>query len=206
MSDASGMRSPEEEAALVERLRRGDDGAYEAWVRESTPRMLAVARRMMRSEDDARDVVQEAFVSAFRALDRFQGDARLSTWLHRITVNAALMRLRSKRRRPEESIEDQLPGFLEDGHHERTPVPWQEGGADALLERDEVRGRVRAAIDELPESYRNVLLLRDIEELDTQEVAKMLELSPGAVKTRLHRARVALREHLDLLLREDDAR
>ena len=194
--------TPLEEAAFLERLRSGDGAAAETWVRESTPRMLAVARRMLRSEDDARDAVQEAFISAFRGLDAFEGGARLSTWLHRIVVNACLMKLRTRRRKPEESIDDMLPNFLEDGHHADEPRRWQ-GGAVEWIERDEVRQAVRKAIDQLPETHRNVLLLRDIEELDTAEVAKMLEITEGAVKTRLHRARMALRGLLDPELSEN---
>jgi RNA polymerase sigma-70 factor (ECF subfamily) len=192
---------PAEEAALLTRLRAEDAKAYEELVRAYSPRLLAVARRMLRNEEEARDAVQEAFVSAFRGIGSFQGDARLSTWLHRIAVNASLMRLRSRRRKPETSIEELLPGFLEDGHHANAPQPWQ-AGAQELVERSEVRGAVRQAIDRLPDTHRNVLLLRDIEELDTAEVARVLEISEGAVKTRLHRARVALREQLDPLLRE----
>jgi RNA polymerase sigma-70 factor (ECF subfamily) len=190
------------EAALLEALRRGDAAAFERWVRESTPRLLAVTRRLLGDEDEARDAVQEAFLSAFRALDGFQGGSRLSTWLHRIAVNAALMRLRRRRRRPEEPIEERLPHFLADGHFAAAPAPWRERG-DARLEQQELRARVRAAIDGLPEGYRNVLLLRDIEELDTAEVAEILDLTTGAVKTRLHRARAALREALDPILREE---
>jgi RNA polymerase sigma-70 factor (ECF subfamily) len=192
--------APPDETALLEALRRGDPVASERWVRESTPRLLAVTRRLLGDEDEARDAVQEAFLSAFRALGGFQGGSRLSTWLHRIAVNAALMRLRTRRRHPEDPIEELLPRFLEDGHFAQAPTPWRERG-DALLEHRELRARVRAAIDALPESHRNVLLLRDIEELDTGEVAEMLGVTVGAVKTRLHRARAALREALDPILR-----
>jgi RNA polymerase sigma-70 factor (ECF subfamily) len=143
-------------------------------------------------EEDAREVVQETFVSAFRALDRFKGDARLSTWLHRITVNTALMKLRTRRRKPEEPIEPLLPAFLEDGHHRERFQSWTEP-ADAALVREDQRRRVRQSIDQLPESYRTVLLLRDIEEMDTGEVAAAMGISPNAVKIRLHRARQALR-------------
>lgn len=191
-----------DEAALLEALRAGDERAFERLVRESSPRMLAVARRMLRNEEDAQEVVQEAFLSAFRGLHRFAGESRLSTWLHRITVNAALMRLRTRRRKPEASIEDLLPRFLEDGHHTEPPAGWRWTGEE-LLERKEAREAVRAGIEKLPENYRNVLLLRDIEELDTAEVAELLGLTPGAVKTRLHRARQALHALVDPVLREE---
>lgn len=187
---------------MLEALRAGDEGAYERLVRENSPRMLAVARRILRNEDDAQEVVQDAFLSAFRGLDRFAGGSRISTWLHRITVNAALMRLRTRRRKPETSIEELLPRFLEDGHHAEPPGAWRWSGEE-LLQRKEAREAVRAGIEKLPENYRNVLLLRDIEELDTAEVAELLEVTPGAVKTRLHRARQALQALIDPLLREE---
>jgi RNA polymerase sigma-70 factor (ECF subfamily) len=158
--------------------------------------LLAVARSMLRSEEDARDAVQEAFISAFKSLGSFEGTCRISTWLHRIAVNAALMRLRSRRRRPEESIEPLLPAFLEDGHHAVHPPEWRDD-ALALMERREEREFVRARIEELPDGYRTVLLLRDIEELDTAETARLLGLGENVVKVRLHRARQALRSLLE---------
>jgi RNA polymerase sigma-70 factor (ECF subfamily) len=186
----------EQEEKLVARLQAGEDPAYEELVRTHGARLLAVARRFLRSEEDARDAVQEAFISAFRAIGRFEGGSRLSTWLHRIVVNAALMKLRSQKRKPETSIEELLPRFLDDGHFADAPGPWQEP-ADQALEREETRATVRAAIDELPENYRTVLLLRDIEDLDTAEAAEALGITPNAAKIRLHRARQALRELLD---------
>ncbi len=197
-ADAPGST---DEAAWVSALRAGDEQAFEKLVRADSGRMLAVAQRMLQSESDAQDAVQEAFLSAFRAIDRFQGGSRLSTWLHRIVVNAALMKLRSRQRRPEDPIEELLPKFLEDGHLAQPAVEWKES-AQTALERQEVRASVRESIDRLPESYRTVLLLRDIEELDTQETAHLLELSPNAVKIRLHRARQALRGLLDPHLRQ----
>ncbi len=194
MTFDSGSETREE--ALLERLRAGDEAAFEELVRSEGGRMLAVARRFLRVEEDARDAVQEAFLSAFRGLEGFEGGARLSTWLHRITVNAALMKLRTKRRKPEESIEELLPGFLEDGHMSRPARPWRSLERDPL-ERRELRELVLEQIRSLPESYRNVLMLRDIEELDTDETARLMGISPGAVKTRLHRARQALRGLLE---------
>ncbi len=192
---------PPEDAALLVQLRAGDAAAYERWVRASAPRILRVARRLLRNEHDAQDVAQDAFLSAFRHIASFDGSARLSTWLHRIAVNAALMKLRTKRRHPEESIEERLPRFQLDGHHEHTPDSWAPRG-DVALANAELRKAVRAAIDELPDLYRDVLLLRDIEELTTEEAAAALGITIAALKTRLHRARLALRESLDGWMRE----
>jgi RNA polymerase sigma-70 factor (ECF subfamily) len=158
--------------------------------------MLATARRFVGSEDEARDVVQEAFLAAFRAIDGFAGTALLSTWLHRIVVNAALMKLRSRRRRREEPIDGLLPRFDEEGYWADGAAP-SETATDMLIESDQTRAMVRKAIDQLPANYRSVLLLRDIEELDTDETATLLGVTPNAVKTRLHRARQALRTLLE---------
>jgi RNA polymerase sigma-70 factor (ECF subfamily) len=189
-------RAADPDSALLARLRAGDDGAFETLVRAYGPRLYATARRLLRAEEDARDAVQDAFLQAFRGLDRFAGDARLSTWLHRIVVNAALMKLRTRRRKPEASIDDLLPKFLDDGHQAEPASPWRRA-PETPLEREQVRALVRSKIDELPESYRVVLVLRDVEELDTEETAALLGLSANAVKTRLHRARQALRQLLD---------
>lgn len=181
-------------------LRDGDAGAFETLVRTHMPMLLRVARRFMRSEEDARDAVQDAFVSAFRSIDRFASNAQLSTWLHRIVINACLMRLRAQRRRPEEDIEEYLPRFLEDGHQVQPSEPWSET-AETILQRTELCGVVRAAIDQLPDTHREVLLLRDIEELSGQEAAEVLGVTSNAVKIRLHRARQALRTLLDPYMR-----
>ena len=186
------MSSPNDETHLLERLRAGEDEAFEQLVRDHGGRLLAVIRRYLRNEEEARDALQETFLSAFKALDSFRGSARLSTWLHRIAVNTALMRLRGKQRHPEASIEELLPTFKEDGHHTLHIKPWRLG-AQEILERAELRRQVRVSIDSLPENYRNVLLLRDIEELDTAETAALLGITANAVKIRLHRARQALR-------------
>jgi RNA polymerase sigma-70 factor (ECF subfamily) len=185
----------DDEATLIAQLRAGEEAAFEQVVRLYGGRLLAVARRIVGSDEDARDVVQDAFLNAFKSLDRFEGNAKLSTWLHRIAVNAALMRLRTRRRKPEQSIETLLPAFLDDGHHEERFKSWEEP-IDTIMERKEARELVRRQIDALPESYRTVLVLRDIEGLDTEETANMLGLSVNATKIRLHRARQALRSLL----------
>jgi RNA polymerase sigma-70 factor (ECF subfamily) len=181
----------DEEGALIARLQRGEEDAYEVLVRRYSVQMLAVARRLLRNEDDARDAVQQAFISAFRALPRFRANAKLSTWLHRIVTNAALMKLRSASRRPEVSLEPLLPTFDEEGHHTES-MDLLSVTAEAALLSKETRTLVRACIEQLPTQYRAVLILRDIEELDTAEVAAMLEVTENAVKICLHRARQAL--------------
>jgi RNA polymerase sigma-70 factor (ECF subfamily) len=187
----SSQPDPVAEAALVAALKAGDDWAFEAVVRMYGGRLLAVARRYVRNDEDAADVLQSAYLSAFKAIAGFEGSAQLATWLHRIVVNCALMKLRTRRRKPEESIDDLLPVFLDDGHHAEQFAAWTTS-ADVLLEQGRTRQLVRSCIDELPEGYRTVLLLRDIEERSTQEVAELLLLTPTAVKVRLHRARQAL--------------
>ena len=189
-----------DEQALVARLRAGDEDAFALVVRDYGPRLLSVARRFVLHDEDARDVLQDAFVSAWRGMANFAGTSRLSTWLHRIVVNAALMKLRSKRRRPEDALDPLLPAFDSDGHHAARVTSWPD--ADVRLAREETRRYVRARINELPESYRIVLLMRDIEELDTAETARALGLTENAVKIRLHRARAALRTLLDPRFRE----
>ena len=192
MSDATAVS---DESDLLARLRAGEDAAYEEIVRLYGGRMLAAARRILASDDDAAEVVQEAFLSAFKAIDRFHGESRIGTWLHRIAINAALMRLRTLKRR-EGRIEDLLPAYTEDGGFASMPDPWSEE-VDAKLLRDEARDQVRARIDELPENYRVALLLRDIEGFTNEELAEALGVTVNAAKIRVHRARQALRTLLD---------
>ncbi len=189
------------DAALLARLRAGEEAAFAELVRRHGGRMLAVARRYLGSEEAAQDCVQEAFLAAFKALDRFEGRSSLATWLHRITVNAALQVLRRRSHKDEVATDPWQPTFDEDGFLEG-PTQLTAAGADELLARDDVRAAVRAAIDRLPAGYRNVLLLRDIEGLSIKEVADMLELSENNAKVRLHRARNALKKELEPLLCE----
>ncbi len=181
-----------EESELVEGLKSGDEQVFETLVRTYGGRLLAVARRMLHDEEDARDAVQEAFINAYRSRASFKGGSKISTWLHSIVVNAALMKLRTRRRKPEEPINDFLPRFLPDDQHAEQYPSWTEP-VDVALSRKETAEMVRKAIEELPETYRTVVLLRDIEGLSTEETAKVVNTTPNAVKIRLHRGRMALR-------------
>lgn len=193
-----------QEAELLAALRRGDERAFAELVRANTGRMLAVARRILKNDEEAHDATQEAFLQAFRAIDRFQGDALLSTWLHRITVNSCLMRLRHRKRHPELAIEDLLPTFDDTGHRVEAGAEWTDDVVERM-ESGQLQKVVRDAIDRLPENYRTVLVLRDIEELSTEEAAQALGIRPEAAKMRLHRARQALRTLLDPHFAEENA-
>jgi RNA polymerase sigma-70 factor, ECF subfamily len=184
-------RVDDEEGRLIERLRAGDDDGFELLVRKYGGRMLATAQRILQNESDARDAVQEAFLSVFRSIADFAGEAALGTWLHRIVVNAALMQIRSRRRRAEEPIEQLLPRFDESGDWVEHPLTGTRVGD--LQESRERLALMRKCLEKLPERYRVVLLLRDIEDLDTEQTARMLSTTPTAVKVRLHRARQALK-------------
>ena len=186
----------EAEVQLLARVRAGDEEASAVLVRKYGGRMLATARRFLRREEDSADAVQDAFLAAFRSLDKFEGNSSVGTWLHRIVVNACLTKLRTQSRSRAVPIEDLLPTFDETGHHTRAVRLWAEEPLSQLT-RAETRSQVRARIDRVPEPYRTVLLLRDIEELDTEQTAEQLGITTGAVKTRLHRARQALRTLLE---------
>jgi RNA polymerase sigma-70 factor (ECF subfamily) len=197
-------RCAPEDVELLARIRAGDESACEALVRQHSGRMLVVARRLLRTEEDSADAVQDAFLSAFRSLEGFEGNSALGTWLHRIVVNVCFMRLRARSRSREVRIDDLLPTFDQEGHHSHPVRAWEDEALTRLT-RAESRAHVRACIDRLPDSFREVVVLRDIEELDTEQTAQYLGINPGAVKTRLHRARQALRTLLEPVVLGDEA-
>jgi RNA polymerase sigma-70 factor (ECF subfamily) len=182
----------EDESSLLNGLRAREPEAYESLVRRYGGRMFRVAHRLLRHEQDAADAVQDAFIAAFRNLDGFAGNARLATWLHRIVVNTSLAKLRRALRRRPVSIDTLLPRSAE-SIDQVAPVAGWSDRSYSRLESDETRALVRSCIDRLPHDYREVLILRDIEEFDTDQTAGLLGISPANVKTRLHRARQALR-------------
>jgi RNA polymerase sigma-70 factor (ECF subfamily) len=192
-----------QEQELVCRLRDGDADAAEELVREFGPRMLAIAARFFKCPQDRDDAVQDAFISAFRAIHNFDGDSRLATWLHRVTVNACLMKLRARSRRHEMTGDELLPRFAGQRPPMNRLVEWEQDGHSHAV-ASELRSHVRACIDRLPEPYRVVLLLRDIEGLDTDQTAQAMQCTAANVKTRLHRARHALRSLLEPLYGEPE--
>ena len=180
-----------DDTALLERLRSGESAAFEELVRSYGGEMRAVALRILMDEADADDAVQDAFLSAFRALKSFEGRSELGTWLHRIVINTSLMKLRAKGRSKETDLGGLLPDFVESGVFAEAQPPWQES-ADEPAIRKELLEQVHSVIEKLPDTYRVPLLLRDIEGLSNQEVAEALGVTGNAVRVRVHRARQAL--------------
>lgn len=187
------MSDSYDEAELIARLQAGDRAACAECIDIHGPSVYRLALRLMGNEADAEDVMQETFLSAFKAIRSFEGRSSLGTWLYRIAHNAAMMRLR--RPNPylvsvEESLEADAPGL----------VPRQLFDWCCLPEKDfaseEVRLELERAVRELPETFKGVFIMRELEGLSTSETADALELSEGAVKVRLHRARLWLRERL----------
>jgi len=181
------------EADLVAALKAGDQSAYAELVERHSPTIYNLALRMMNDREEAEEVLQETFLSAFRAVGRFEGRSQLSTWLYRIAYNAALMRLR-KRPLPTTSIDEPIQND-EGDQIPRQLVDWT-GRPDEILLTGELRSMLDSAAAALPETLRSVFTLRDIEGLSTAEAAEVLGLTETNVKVRLHRARLALRERL----------
>ena len=184
------------DAELLEALRRRDATAAERLVATFGDRAYRLAIRITRSEQDAEEAVQDAFWSVIRKIDSFRGDAALGSWIYRITANAAYHRRRTRaRRRDEISLDDVLPVFHEDGRHAEPIADWSAELDDPAVQT-ELRSVLTSALDELPDHYRAVTILHDVEGLSMAEVAECLNITVATAKTRAHRARLLLRQRL----------
>jgi RNA polymerase sigma-70 factor, ECF subfamily len=195
---AATSLSEASDEVLVVRARAKDEAAFEELVSRYDDKLYRLAMRFVRNETDAQEILQDAFLSAWRNLPTFEGRAQFGSWMYRVTVNAALMLLRSRNRHPEVTVDEVEPTVLNDavaegGQNMRASSDWSQR-PDEQLQSDEMRRHIQASVDALPEGLRTVFLLRDVEELSTEDTAEALGLSVPAVKTRLHRARLALRE------------
>lgn len=183
-----------EDADLVALVRDGDRQAFRHVMRRSNQRLFRVARGVLNNDDEAEDVVQEAYVHAYEKLASFRGEASLLTWLTRIVLNEAYGRLRH--RRPTVDIEQIEAAQAEGGRVLAFPSRFGSEDPAAAAAREQMRHLLERAVDELPEPFRIVFVLREIEECTVEETAASLELRPETVKTRLHRARRLLRAAL----------
>ena len=174
---------------LVHRAQKDDERAFGELVTRYESKVYSLAMKMLRNPEDAEDVLQETFLRAYRGIKNFKGNSTFSTWIYRITANSALMKLRKK----------QLPQVsIEDSDERETPISiadWAPGPVEQLLNQ-EMQRVMDEAIETLPPEFRQVFILRDVEELSNADVAEILDLSVAAVKSRLHRARLKVRNRL----------
>jgi RNA polymerase sigma-70 factor (ECF subfamily) len=195
------IRAISEEMQLVRRAKRGDDQAFEELVRRYDRNVFRIAQHITQNREDAEDVVQDAFLKAYQNLGQFQGQSKFYTWLVRIAVNEALMRLR--RRRPERMVSIDEDVKTEEDSMPREIADWSPNPEQQYTQA-ELKDILGKTIQGLPPSFRTVFVLRDVEGLSTEETAAALELSVPAVKSRLLRARLQLRERLNKYFKRRD--
>lgn len=184
------------ETTLIDAVKEGNHQAFGHIFALYSKRVFRLAYRLLGNREEAEDAVQEVFLAVFQKAHTFRGNSQFSTWLHRLTVNAALCRLRRQKRRREVSYEDFLPQFQEDGHHEVRPVVDWSHEVEERSRNEELQQILRKALDQLKPVDKAVVVLSDIEGFSDREIAKSVGLTKSAVKTRLHRARLFLRGDL----------
>lgn len=189
-----GPLKADKDLPLVERVKEGDHAAFTELVRRYEGKVYQLALRLTGNDMDANDVIQDVFLSVFRKIHTFRGHAAFSSWLYRITANAAFARLNQRKRHAAVSLDDVLPIIEESSMHE-VGSEWSQK-PDLALFNKETREALESAIQSLPDDFKTVIVLRDIQNLSNQEVAEVLNLSIPAVKSRLHRARLVLRRQL----------
>jgi RNA polymerase sigma-70 factor, ECF subfamily len=198
------MPSPaadENDERLAARAAAGEESAFETLVSRYQARVYRLACRLTADDGEAKDVLQETFLAAYRGLPGFRGESRFSTWLYRIATNAALMHRRARARQPAESLEQFLPRFDGNGIHAAEPADLLAASrADEVLDRKLLAGKAREGLERLPDIYRDAFVLRDLEEMTTAEVADLLAIDAAAVRQRVHRARLMLRGYLGKLV------
>jgi len=193
-----------DESELIARIRCGEKDLFHDLIRPYERRVYLTVFALLGSEAEAEDAVQEVMIKVFRNLGSFRSESRFSTWLVSIALNEARSRLRKSKRMPIESLDEQEDSYAGDF----TPAmltDWREIPSEAL-ERSELRATLQSAVEELPPIYREVFTLRDLEELNVEETARVLGVSTNVVKVRLHRARMLLQRRLVPLLKTSFAR
>lgn len=193
-----------DDRALVAKAQAGDTRAFEALVERHRDKVYALALHLVRTQADAAEVVQETFISAWRKLAEFRGDAVFGTWLHRIAGNFALMKLRHRKVVSQVETDLEGPQFSERGTLVQQIADWRRGTEEQVLDAELARA-IQQACDALPEAHRQVFLLRDVDGLSYEQIAEIVGETVAAIKSRLHRARLALREAIDRYYLEHEA-
>ena len=196
-----GLGAREEDAALLSGVRLGIPSAIEGLFDRYHAKVFGLAKSILKNDSDAEEAAQDVFLAVVRKADMFQGNSALYSWIYRICVNACLMRLRRRKRAATVPIETFLPVFTKDGAHASPVEDWSPEVERRILEK-ELGGVIRRYSESLPEKYRTVFALCDMQGLSYEETAGILDISIPAVKSRLHRARLNLRERLGRYLRD----
>lgn len=192
------MANQKTDLELVAEFKAGCEASFEELVHRYSGKAFSLASRLTRNQEDAEEVLQDVFVTVYRKIDGFEGKSSFSSWLYRVTVNSALMKLRKRKRDQTVSMEDVLPQ-LQNSPYLKTS---EQAEGDAATLRSQLNAALEEAIRRLPDDYRPVFVLRDIDGLTSREVSKILQLTVPAVKSRLHRSRLMLRRRLSRLYRE----
>lgn len=185
----SDMRSDIE---LVAGLQQGDASAFSELLTRYTEKVNHLALRITRNQEDAEEILQDVFVTVFKKVDRFEGKSAFSSWLYRITVNTAFMKLRKRKQSQAVSLDEVGEAANENFSGKRSDT----SDVNFISSRHELRAQLDAAIEKLPDEYKAIFILRDVDGLSNQEVGEILNLSVPAVKSRLHRSRLMLRKKL----------
>ena len=193
-------KAPPNDAQIVERLKMGDEAALETIFNLHSAKLYSVAQRILGEAADTEEVIQDVFWTVYRKAKSFKGESQLSTWLYRLTVNAALGRIRRNKSKREVEYEEYLPKFQKDGHHLVRPVIDWSDSLEEKYAQQELHSLLGAALDQLKPVDRSVVVLSDMEGLADKEIAAVVGLTVSAVKTRLHRARLFLRGKLSVQL------
>ena len=193
-------KSTEADASLIERLKAGDQAALEEAFNLYSAKLYNVADKILGQAADTEEVIQDVFLSVYRKAKMFQGNSQFSTWLYRLTVNAALGKIRRAKKRKEVEYEEFLPKFHNDGRHAVRPVIDWSDTLDRKYRQKEIQQLISSALAELKPVDKSVVVLSDLEGMSDKEIAATLELTVSAVKTRLHRARLFLRGKLAVTL------
>ncbi len=183
---------PLEDQLLVERSKKGDRDAFEHLVRLYENKVYTIAYRLMGNHADAADLAQESFIKIYQALPNFRGDSSFSTWIYHITVNVCRDELRKRQRRPTVSLDEHAGDGNNSTYEIRSTAP----GPEEMLDRSETQAMIQHCLNNLSEDYRTILVMREIQELAYEEIAEILGCSLGTVKSRLSRARQALKEKI----------
>ncbi len=183
------------EEQLVKDLKEGKVEAFDGLVNLFQRKIYSLSFNLTRNQMDAQDVTQEVLLTIFKKIDTFQGKSAFSSWVYRVTINASYMKLRSRKKEQYVSMDDVLPSFNGSGFQKERVQDWSERAESPLL-ANEVKSIIEKAVEQLPEKEKVVFLLRDVDELSTEKVGEILDLSVPAVKSRLHRARLILRKKL----------